>query len=173
MFGLFTRTFEGVRLCLSPRMETGTDEPLEQETYFAENDAATAKLEADFQPEATGQLGRRQRLSGAVISTATKLLPLVELLESIQPYVANESVFRTRRKKINAQLVLVYAQLKEERPKRLALTHAFKTLGDLVLEETRDISPDELKQAAKEVVLATLKNAPALISAAHQARLLS
>jgi hypothetical protein len=41
------------------------------------------------------------------------------------------------------------------------------------LEETRDISKDELKQAAKEVVLATLKNAPALLNVAHQARLLT
>jgi hypothetical protein len=154
-------------------MESGKDETLVQENCAAENEVPTTKLKIDYQAEVVGVGGRRHRLSGAVISTATKLLPLVELLETIQPYVANESVFRTRRKKINAQLVLVYAQLKEERPKRQALTHAFKILGDLVLEETRDISPDELKQAAKEVVLATLKNAPALISAAHQAQLLS
>jgi hypothetical protein len=154
-------------------MESGKDETLVQENCAAENEVTTTELRTDFQAEMSGVSGRRHRLSGAVISTATKLLPLVELLETIQPYVANESVFRTRRKKINAQLVLVYAQLKEERPKRQALTHAFKILGDLVLEETRDISPDELKQAAKEVVLATLKNAPALISAAHQAQLLS
>jgi hypothetical protein len=154
-------------------METDTNEALGQDTYPAENATITLGSSAEHQPEVTGLSGRRQRFSGAVISTATKLLPLVELLETIQPYVANESVFRTRRKKINAQLVLVYAQLREERPKRQALTQAFKILGDLVLEETRDISQDELKQAAKEVVLATLKNAPALISAAHQARLLS
>jgi hypothetical protein len=154
-------------------MESGKDETLVQENCAAENEVLTTELKTDYQAEMIGVGGRRHRLSGAVISTATKLLPLVELLETIQPYVANESVFRTRRKKINAQLVLVYAQLKEERPKRQALTHAFKILGDLVLEETRDISPDELKQAAKEVVLATLKNAPALISAAHQAQLLS
>jgi hypothetical protein len=154
-------------------MESGKDETPMQENCFAENAAVVIEPLTDYQSELVGVGGRRHRLSGAVIITATKLLPLVELLETIQPYVANESVFRTRRKKINAQLILVYAQLKEERPKRQALTHAFKTLGDLVLEETRDISPDELKQAAKEVVLATLKNAPALISAAHQARLLS
>lgn len=154
-------------------MESGKDETLAQEIFSANNTAAAVLSSTENHIVAAEVPGRRQRLSGAVISTATKLLPLVELLETIQPYVANESVFRTRRKKINAQLVLVYAQLKEERPKRQALTHAFKTLGDLVLEETRDISPDELKQAAKEVVLATLKNAPALISAAHQARLLS
>ncbi|GAA3967580.1 hypothetical protein [Hymenobacter antarcticus] len=116
---------------------------------------------------------RRHRLSGAVIATATKLLPLVELLESIQPHVANESVFRTRHRKINAQISLAYAQLRAEQPKRKALLHVFRTIGELVVEETHDISKDELKQAAKEVVLATLKNAPALISAAHQARLLS
>ena len=117
--------------------------------------------------------GRRHRLSSAVVATASKLLPLVQLLESIQPHLANESVFRTRRKKINAQITLAYAELKAEKPKRKALLRAFKTMGDLVIEETRDISKDELKQAAKEVVLATLKNAPGLISAAHQARLLS
>lgn len=116
---------------------------------------------------------KRHRLDGAMVSTATKLLPLVKLLETIQPVVANDSVFHTRRLKINAQIALVYEQLKEERPKRKALTLAFKTMGDLVLEETRDISKDEIKQAAKEVVLATIKNAPAIISAAHQAKLLS
>lgn len=116
---------------------------------------------------------KRQRLDGAMLSTATKLLPLVKLLETIQPVVANDSVFHTRRLKINAQIALIYEQLREERPKRKALSLAFKTMGDLVLEETRDISKDELKQAAKEVVLATIKNAPAIISAAHQAKLLS
>ncbi|MDF7813334.1 hypothetical protein [Hymenobacter sp. YC55] len=116
---------------------------------------------------------KRHRLDGAIVSTATKLLPLVKLLETIQPVVVNDSVFHTRRLKINAQIALVYEQLREERPKRKALTLAFKTMGDLVLEETRDISKDELKQAAKEVVLATIKNAPAIISAAHQAKLLS
>ena len=116
---------------------------------------------------------RRHRLRGAVIATAAKLLPLVELLESIQPHVADESVFRTRHRKINAQISLAYAQLRTEQPKRKALLHVFTTIGELVVEETHDISKDELKQAAREVVLATLKNAPALISAAHQARLLS
>ncbi|MVN74944.1 hypothetical protein GO988_01250 [Hymenobacter sp. HMF4947] len=120
---------------------------------------------------------RRARLEGAVVAkaaaTATKLLPLVALLDAIQPQVASESVFRARRKKIQAHLAVAYAELHGERPRRQALSHAFQTLADLVREETRDISPDELKQAAKEVALATLKNAPALINAAHQARLLS
>jgi hypothetical protein len=106
-----------------------------------------------------GDLGRRQRLGGAVAATATRLLPLVALLDAIQPQVTNESVFRTRRKKIRAHFDMVYAEL--------------QALTDLVREETRDISKDEIKQAAKEVALATLKNAPALINVAHQARLLA
>ena len=46
-------------------------------------------------------------------------------------------------------------------------------MGELVKHEIRDISRDEVKQAAREVVLATLKNAPALINAANQARQIS
>jgi hypothetical protein len=122
---------------------------------------------------AAGSPSRRQRLGGAMAATATKLLPLVALLDTIQPQVANESVFRTRRKKIRAHFDVVYAELQAERPRHKALAHTFQALTDLVREETRDISKDELKQAAKEVVLATLKNAPALINAAHQARLLT
>ena len=122
---------------------------------------------------ATGTPSRRQRLGGAVATTATKLLPLVALLDAIQPQVANESVFRTRRKKIRAHFDVVYAELQAERPRHKALAHTFQALTDLVRDETRDISKNELKQAAKEVVLATLKNAPALINAAHQARLLT
>ncbi|MBF9238826.1 hypothetical protein I2I05_15595 [Hymenobacter sp. BT683] len=114
-----------------------------------------------------------QRIRGAVATTATRLLPLVALLDTIQPAVDQESVFRTRKKKIKLHLAEAYAELQTERPRRQALSHAFQTLAELVLEETRDISRDELKQAAKEVVLATLKNAPALINIAHQARLLS
>lgn len=116
---------------------------------------------------------RHERLTAAVATTATRLLPLVALLEAIQPQVAQESVFRTRRKKIKQHWLLVYEELHAERPRRQALTHAFQALAELVLEETKDLSKDELKQAAKEVVLATLKNAPALINAAHQARLLA
>jgi hypothetical protein len=108
-----------------------------------------------------------------VAATATKLLPLVALLDAIQPQVANESVFRTRRKKIRAHFDEVYAELQAERPRHKALAHTLQALTELVREETRDISKDELKQAAKEVVLATLKNAPALLNMAHQARLLA
>jgi len=121
---------------------------------------------------ATPAVRRHERLTEAVATTATKLLPLIALLEAIQPQVAQESVFRARRKKIKQHWLLVYEELHAERPRRQALTHAFQALADLVLEETKDISKDELKQAAKEVALATLKNAPALINAAHQARLL-
>lgn len=122
---------------------------------------------------ATAPPSRRQRLGGAVAATATKLLPLVALLDAIQPQLANESVFRTRRKKLRAHFDEVYEELQAERPRHKALAHTFQALTDLVREETRDISKDELKQAAKEVVLATLKNAPALLNAAHQARLLA
>lgn len=122
---------------------------------------------------AAGALGRRQRLNEAAVATATKLLPLVALLDAIQPQVANESVFRARRKKIRAHFDEVYAELQAERPRHKALAHTLQALTDLVREETRDISKDELKQAAKEVALATLKNAPALLNVAHQARLLA
>lgn len=122
---------------------------------------------------AAGALGRRQRLNEAAVATATKLLPLVALLDAIQPQVANESVFRVRRKKIRAHFDEVYAELQAERPRHKALAHTLQALTDLVREETRDISKDELKQAAKEVALATLKNAPALLNVAHQARLLA
>jgi hypothetical protein len=115
---------------------------------------------------------RRRQLSGAVATTATKLLPLMALLDAIQPQVASESVFRTRRKKIQAHLAVAYAELRVPQPRHQVLTHALQTLAELVREETRDISPDELKQAAKELALATLKNAPSLLNAAHQARLL-
>ncbi|RYY15326.1 MAG: hypothetical protein EOO36_12900 [Cytophagaceae bacterium] len=136
--------------------------------------AGSAPPEADeATPTPDAAATRRQRLGGAVASTATKLLPLVALLDAIQPQLAQESVFRTRRKKLKAHLAEAYAELHAERPRRQALTHAFQVLADLVREEAQDISPDEWKQAAKEVVLATLKNAPALINAAHQARLLS
>jgi hypothetical protein len=102
-----------------------------------------------------------------------KLLPFVALLDKIQPHVASESVFHTRRKKIQAHLAVVREELHQPRPKRQVLTHTVQVLTELVREEARDISQDEVKQAAKEVVLATLQHAPALLNAAHQARLLS
>lgn len=113
--------------------------------------------------------GRRARLGEAA---ATRLLPLVRLLDAIQPQVGAESVFRARRKKIRAHWDEVYAELRQERPRRQALAHAFQALTELVRDEVHDVSKDEVKQAAKELALATLKNAPALINAARQARLL-
>lgn len=154
-------------------MSLSVNEMAAEQSQDATDNAVGSDAAGLIEPNTLAASGKRHRMSSAVASTATKLLPLVHLLETIQPLVANESVFHTRRLKINAQIALVYEQLKDERPKRKALTLAFKTMGDLVLEETRDISKDELKQAAKEVVLATIKNAPAIISAAHQARLLS
>jgi hypothetical protein len=127
----------------------------------------------DLSAAATPAPRRHERLTEAVATTATRLLPLIALLDAIQPQVTQESVFRAKRKKIKQHWLLVYEELHAERPRRQALTHAFQALADLVLEETKDISKDELKQAAKEVALATLKNAPALINAAHQARLLA
>ncbi|WP_022823747.1 hypothetical protein [Hymenobacter norwichensis] len=113
--------------------------------------------------------GRRKRLAA---TTATQLLPLFKLLDTIQPQVASDSVFHLRRLKIQAHLTEVRQEMRAERPRQQALQFAFHALTELVREEVRDISRDELQQAAKEVVLATLKNAPALLNAAHQARLL-
>ncbi|MDO7845728.1 hypothetical protein Q5H92_05115 [Hymenobacter sp. M29] len=138
---------------------------------FAEPDAGLAAR--GHQPDAAPEKSFRPSLTGAVATTATKLLPLVALLDSIQPSVTKESVFRIRRRKIKQHFAEVYAELHAERPRREALLHAFQALAELVQEETRDISKNELKQAAKEVVLATLQNAPALINIAHQARLLA
>jgi hypothetical protein len=127
---------------------------------------------AEGEPNTPAPPRRRERLQGAVAGTATKLLPLLALADALQPQLTQESVFRTRRKKLKAHLAEVYAELHAERPRRQALTHAFQALAELVREEAQDISPDEWKQAAKEVALATLKNAPALINTAYQARLL-
>ncbi|WP_426491969.1 hypothetical protein [Hymenobacter sp. 102] len=118
----------------------------------------------------TARPGRRQRLVGA---TATQLLPLLKLLDTIQPQVSSDSVFHLRRLKIQAHFAEVRQELRTERPRREAVQHALHALTELVREEVRDIHRDELQQAAKEVVLATLKNAPALINVANQARLLA
>ena len=154
-------------------MASGSPQSIPKEAPLVDEISQCGKSFVVPEVDAASANTRLQRLSGAAIATATKLLPLVKLLESIQPHVVNESVFRTRHRKINAQISLACAQLRAEQPKRKALLHIFRTISELVVEETHDISKDELKQAAKEVVLATLKNAPALISAAHQARLLS
>jgi len=154
-------------------MHSSNDESAGEQEFSPLSDEETSASPLPCSQSAPARRRKRDRVSGAVITSATQLVPLVKLLEAIQPHVASESVFRTRRKKIQAHFAIAYHELKQERPKRQALSHAFQTLGELVREESRDISQDELKQAAKEVVLATLKNAPGLISAAHQARLLS
>ena len=126
-------------------------------------------------PDAAAQpaTGRRQRLAGAAATTAIQLLPLLKLLDTIQPQVCSDSVFHLRRLKIQAHFAEVRQEMRAERPRRQTLQFALHALTELVLEEARDISRDELQQAAKEVVLATLKNAPALINVANQARLLA
>ena len=124
-------------------------------------------------PTAHQPAGRSQRLNEAAVTTAAKLLPLVRLLETLQPLVVNDSVFHTKRVKIQEEMTRAYGELLAEKPRHKALLLAFKTLGELVREEAHDLSKDELKQAAREVVLATLKNAPQLIRVAHEARLLS
>jgi hypothetical protein len=128
---------------------------------------------------------RTRRLSGALAArhqlhltdmmaaTATKLLPLLAILDAVQVQANAESVFRARRRKIQLHMAIAYAELRAGRPRHQALSYTFHTLAELVREETHDISHDELKQAAKEVALATLRHAPALISVAHQARLLA
>ncbi|RZK87851.1 MAG: hypothetical protein EOO62_38560 [Hymenobacter sp.] len=95
------------------------------------------------------------------------------MLDAVQTQANTESVFRTRRRKIQTHLAIAYAELRAERPRHQTLSYTFHTLAELVKEETHDISHDELKQAAKELALATLRHAPALISVAHQARLLA
>lgn len=152
-------------------MDADKHEQLAEEGNAAPGGADLAVM-ADGHPAAAPVRRRRQRLEGAVLSTAARL-PLVQLLDMIQPHVTNESVFHTRRLKIKAQLALAYEQLREEQPKRKLLLQTFRTMHELVREEMHDIHRDEVKAAAKEFVLATIKNAPAIISAAHQVKLLS
>lgn len=121
---------------------------------------------------------RRQHLDGAVAESAARLLPLVALLAALQAPPAQESVFRTWRKKLRAHWDTAYAALIAAPPgptgaSHRALAHALHTLADLLRDEARDIGPEELQQAARELALATLKNAPGLISAVQQARLLA
>ncbi|TGE14712.1 hypothetical protein [Hymenobacter elongatus] len=115
----------------------------------------------------------QDRLQGTLVSTATKLLPLVELIERIRPHMVNDSVFTSRRAKMNAQLVIIQEQLRADEPKHKAIAQAFKTMGEFVLEESREVSKDEVKESAKRFVLVALKTAPDLIRAAHTAGLLS
>ncbi|TGE07821.1 hypothetical protein [Hymenobacter fodinae] len=116
--------------------------------------------------------GKRDKLAIKLVSTATKLRPLFELLEKIQPHLENDSVFSSRREKISTQLAIVRAQLKLEQPKHRAVAEAFHMLGEFVREEAREVTKDEVKESAKRFVLATVKNAPSLIAAARQAGVL-
>ncbi len=124
-------------------------------------------------PAADSPPPRHPHLTEAAIVTATKLLPLLRLLEKMQPLVVNDSIFHLKRVRIQEEMTRAYGELLAEKPRHQALLIAFKTLSELVREETNSLSKDERKQAAKELLLATLLNAPRLIGAAHQARLLA
>lgn len=137
--------------------------------YPATTDGTLPSL-ATPTPPTPVPVGKRDKLLDA---TATRLVPLVELLDRIRPHVGHNTVFSTRRHKIDAQIALAYEQLRSDQPKREALTAAFHNLSEFVLAETREVSKDEVKESAKRFVLATLKNAPSLIGAAKQAGLLS
>jgi hypothetical protein len=116
---------------------------------------------------------RRQRLDGAVVESTARLLPLIALLDALQAPPTQESIFRTWRKKLRAHWDDAYAELQAGHSRHRALASALQTFADLLREEARDISPEEWQRAARELALATLKNAPGLISAAQQARLLA
>ena len=122
---------------------------------------------------APGNSRRRDKLNGTLVSTAARLLPLLELVERIRPHMDNDSVFTSRREKMNAQLAIIQEQLKSDRPRRETLVQAFKTLSDFVREESHEVSKDEVKESAKRFVLVALKTAPDLIRAAHTAGLFS
>lgn len=139
-----------------------------------------SEISVDRAPEAptpAAKLGKREKLSNTLVAgaatTATKLMPLLELVEKIRPHVENDSVFTSRREKMKAQLTLIQGQLKSERPRREAVVHAFQTLGEFVVEESREVSKDEVKESAKRFVLLALKTAPDLLRAAHTAGLFS
>lgn len=121
---------------------------------------------------------RRQRFDGAVAESAARLLPLVALLTALQAPPTQESVFRTWRKKLRAHWDTAYAALQAAPhgpagPDHHALAHALHTLAELLRDEARDLSPEEWQRAAKELALATLKNAPGLISVVQQAQRLA
>ncbi|MCB2407316.1 hypothetical protein [Hymenobacter lucidus] len=120
-----------------------------------------------------GSSRRRDKLNGTLVSTAARLLPLLELVERIRPHMDNDSVFTSRREKMNAQLAIIQEQLKSDRPRRETLVQAFKTLSEFVREESHEVSKDEVKESAKRFVLVALKTAPDLIRAAHTAGLFS
>jgi hypothetical protein len=137
------------------------------------DEVTAARPATTTEPAPAESLRKRDKLTGQLISTATKLVPLLELVERIRPHMTNDSVFTSRREKMHAQLVLIQQQLKADQPKHEALVLAFKTLGEFVVEESREVSKDEVKESAKRLVLVALKTAPDLIRAAHTAGLFS
>ncbi|MCB2377153.1 hypothetical protein LGH70_06140 [Hymenobacter sp. BT635] len=143
-------------------------------------DADKSEIQVDISPAAAPvsvRMGRREKLSSTLVAgaatTATKLMPLLELVERIRPHLENDSVFSSRREKMKAQVLIIQGQLKADQPRREALTQAFKTLGEFVVEESREVSKDEVKESAKRLVLVALKTAPDLLRAAHTAGLFS
>ncbi|UOQ51870.1 hypothetical protein [Hymenobacter cellulosivorans] len=123
------------------------------------------------------RLRKRDRLMNPLVATAattaTKLLPLVELVERIRPHMENDSVFTSRRDKLRAQLAIVQQELHADKPRHEAIAHSFKLLAEFVREESREVSKDEVKESAKRFVHVALKTAPELIRAAHTAGLFS
>lgn len=123
------------------------------------------------------RLRKRDRLLnplvGTAATTATKLLPLVELVERIRPHMENDSVFTSRRDKLRAQLAIIQHELHADKPRHEAVAQSFKLLAEFVREESREVSRDEVKESAKRFVRVALKTAPELIRAAHTAGLFS
>lgn len=118
--------------------------PAAHHEHHPRTGAPVAPLTA-LAPAKVATHGRCHYLAGAVATTATRLPPLVALLDAVRPAAVQESVFRARRKKIWEYLALVCKELQAERPRYHTLAHAFQTLVYLVREKTRGISPDELK----------------------------
>ncbi|PJJ60602.1 hypothetical protein [Hymenobacter chitinivorans] len=120
---------------------------------------------------------KRDRLLDPLVTTAattaTKLRPLVELVERVRPHLENDSVFTSRRDKLRAQLAVVHQELHAAKPRHEAIAQSFKLLAEFVRDESREVSKDEVKESAKRFVLVALKTAPDLIRAAHTAGLFS
>jgi type VI protein secretion system component VasF len=68
---------------------------------------------------------RQLHLTDMMAATATKLLPLLAMLDAVQAQANAESVFRTCRRKIQLHMAIAYAELRSERPRRQALSTPF------------------------------------------------
>lgn len=151
-----------------------SDNPEVVEDYsFAPHDGADLSGPDGYTAKVAAKARRRDRLSDKVATTATRLLPLLELVEKIRPHVENDSVFTSRREKMKTQLALIQEQLRADQPRHKALAEAFRMLSEFVVEESKDVSKDEVKESTKRLVLAALKSAPDIIRAAHTAGLFS